>query len=342
MDYIELEYAWIATAAGIMPVFKGALIRGALGYVLREAACQRGWDTSCGECDLLLECSYARLFEAEDRNGSLPGGFRDAPRPYVIEILDDRRRVRPGDSVRFTLRLLGTAIGLGATLTKVVEMANIRGVWLGDISGQYVLIRATLHTADDALFAGVKGGFHANTLQRGRPKEVSVVLRGSRDKLDGEMRVRLQSWMVLKRDSEPLARFDKHVFATAILRRLETTLRLYGRTEDADALRERREDLLTQWGETEIVVDRTHAGRWGRKSSRQGKRYEMDAIGGEVVLRGVSRTWDSLLQMAQAIHIGKGCTFGLGAFTVERVTDVQSVPMAAEPSGENPHAPTVE
>jgi hypothetical protein len=58
------------------------VFRGALGMALREVCC----DDMCAgarACALAAECAYAKLFEPRRNEG--PSGYRDSPRPFVLQ-----------------------------------------------------------------------------------------------------------------------------------------------------------------------------------------------------------------------------------------------------------------
>ena len=92
------------------PSFPLAVLRGALGKLLRDTVCITGKPT-CDGCLLRARCAYGHLFETvQEPTSGAPGGFRDAPRPFVLHVCDP---VRPayvaGEVLRFDLTLLGRA-----------------------------------------------------------------------------------------------------------------------------------------------------------------------------------------------------------------------------------------
>ncbi len=64
MLYIHLRFQIQFTEDARLPEYKGALLRGALMWDLRQQECKRPSLESCKECSFLSSCSYAELFEA--------------------------------------------------------------------------------------------------------------------------------------------------------------------------------------------------------------------------------------------------------------------------------------
>lgn len=54
------------------------LLRGALGYALRQVGCR------CGADAHVAGCAYARIFEPRATAGAGPSGLAERPRPFVL------------------------------------------------------------------------------------------------------------------------------------------------------------------------------------------------------------------------------------------------------------------
>ena len=84
--------------------------------------------------------------------------------------------------------------------------------------------------------------------------------------------------------------------------------------------------LIDQAGSINLIQDDTRWTRWQRYSARQGRRMEWEGIVGRAVYEGDRSVGDALwqsvtplwkfLKFGQFVHVGHGCTFGLGKYAL--------------------------
>ncbi len=93
-----------------LPYFKGALLRGSFGKILRRLVCMHNHD-SCQNCFVRFKCPYAYIFESlsSGRNNHMHSSHD--PHPFIIEPpLDDKHVYRAGDSMSLGLLLIGDGV----------------------------------------------------------------------------------------------------------------------------------------------------------------------------------------------------------------------------------------
>ncbi len=297
-----------------LPPFKGALLRGGLGYALQRIGCpQMCWDQGATCPAALPTCAYRELFEP-----ALPAGretlhdLRDAPRPFVIEPpLDQRRNYAAGDPLEFGMLLFGRGIDFLPYV--VLALAEFARAGLGRYQHGARLERV------EALAPGQP--FGVTIFYDGESRFVAdlptlnlaeLSLRAAR--LPANLRLALRTPLRVKARGELMMRLDVPALIQAIGWRIFALTHFYGEVpwladyQPAVALAR------------QITIDRdtTRWVDWERSSTRPNHRQSMTLGGliGAATLRNVPRAVRALLLAASVVHAGKACVFGHGQLDV--------------------------
>jgi hypothetical protein len=308
IPYLRLRCTLRAEEEALLPSFKGSMLRGAFGRALRKAACAMGPQQACEACGLRSACLYTRLFETFIENEPPPflKGQTAAPRPFVLEVDEERRHFAPGDCLRFDLLLFGSA----------VQLQTLAAVAVGRMAEHGLGERRRRFTAEQIAFLDASGEFTAlfangHLIRKGLAPsllpphnglpENEVVLRfltparfKTAGRLQGSLGFRALVFRMLARALEL-----SHFFGdrAAIDWHFQPLLR------QADGVRVLEQDLT--WKDLK------------RYSARQGTEMTMGGFVGSMRLTGDLAPFAPLLRIAEIIHIGKGTTFGLGRVEVE-------------------------
>ena len=97
MRWTRIEFHGSFPDGAVLPVFKGSMLRGALGFALKRTVCAVRVKV-CEPCLLRPSCVYARIFEAkpdpEQRAGQV-----NLPHPYILDPSPiDREQYDKGDA----------------------------------------------------------------------------------------------------------------------------------------------------------------------------------------------------------------------------------------------------
>ncbi len=300
MQMMELNLEWKAEVDGRLPGYKGGLLRGAMGYALRQRFCVQDFNNSCKRCDNRSQCQYALFFEpmASDSVGGdvLAGsGFTDAARPFVFEIQDFRRHFKVGDGFKFSLRLLGMESSILQMIADVFSDMSEMGLGKSRIPGMFSLVSTKRVSLRDVLTLTTKEG--SDILQT--------------------LTLHFLTWTVLKANGSVLHHFEKDVFAKAVLRRLRQLIALYGEENEYSLFMNDYDKWLQAWQHVVVGDNHTEFKKWGRTSTRQRQTYEVEGFTGTVKLQHVPTVWIPLLEWSEWLHVGKGATFGLGAMKIQ-------------------------
>lgn len=285
----------------VLPVFKGSVLRGALGHALRRIVC--GLDAqSCRGCRLAAHCLYPRVFEGGGATNRAPRG--GLPAPYVIEPpSEDRRHYQTGDPLVFTLLLFGTANDSLPYFIHAFEVAGRCGIGrrIKGIRGRYRL--ETVENRNSILFEASTGRLSAPVLE-----PAPVWAPPSKPSGAETMEVRLQTPLRLKRANRLNTQLPFHVLMRAALRRISVLHTAFGQGEpkiDYRGLVHRAEAVKT-------VADRLRWCDWRRYSSRQDRGMLFGGLVGRVRYEGPLAACRPVLAYAAGLHLGKQTTFGLG------------------------------
>ena len=316
MQMMELNMEWIADVDGRLPGYKGGLLRGAMGYALRQRFCMQDFNNSCKRCENRAQCQYALFFEpmATDSTGGdvLAGsGFTDAARPFIFEIQDFRRHFKVGDGFKFSLRLLGMESANLQVISAVFRDMGEMGLGKSRLPGSFSINHVKLNHDHD-LYPLVS----VNQLSL---RDVLEQIQKQYSTYSQSLTLRFLTWTVLKANGSVLHHFEKDVFAKAVLRRFRQLIALYGEENEYALFMNEYDKLLQSWHRVVVAYDHTEFRKWGRTSTRQRQTYEVEGFTGTVKLQHVPAIWVPFLEWSEWLHVGKGATFGLGAMRVQQM-----------------------
>jgi len=307
-----------------LPDYAGSAWRGLLGHGLRRAACVTG-APRCEGCLLRQVCAYSVVFETPAAGDLAAKGYSALPHPFVLEPeAGGARQVPPGGDMTLGIALVGPAIDQVPYLIRALDLAGELGLGqphgrfrlvacaqeIGPGTGHWEQVYDTGEAARDGAGTGGPGTSASGHYRRlpdaplelpPTPAKVGVCFRTP-------LRVKRRGHFLGARD---LAAEDLlHHLCT----RLATLAALYG--GDAQALSWYR--LRQAAAQVRLEEMRLHWHEWTRFSSRQDTRMQMGGLLGDLTLGGPGLpTFWSPLWYGQWVHVGKGTSFGLGAYALD-------------------------
>lgn len=134
LDYVKLNFKLEAKEEGILPPFKGSLLRGTLGHSLKQFCCiNKG---KCEDCSIIKSCAYAYIFETHKftLKSDLERSF--SPHPYLIETpVDNKTLYEKGDLLEFTITLFGKGISLADLIIQALKTGVEEGLGVNRVRG---------------------------------------------------------------------------------------------------------------------------------------------------------------------------------------------------------------
>ena len=281
-----------------------------LGFGLRRTACVTRQPT-CDGCLLRATCVYSTLFESPGAGDAGGGRYARLPHPFVLDLASiPGDGVAPGQTFALGINLIGPAQAQAPYLIHALQFAGQRG--LGRGGGRFrvtVLEREQtlgaedwrlVYTPESAQYLAATPGDRTNPVPKPAPSRVRVhLLTPLRIKRRGHLvgPAEFEPGNLLHALCERIALLGEHYGADGAGRhwaRIKT---------EAEGVRMEHQDLYWQ--------------DWTRYSSRQNTLMEMGGLLGHMLLTGpgLSALW-SALDYGQWVHVGKGTSFGLGAYTL--------------------------
>lgn len=295
-----------------LPEFAGSLLRGQFGAALRRTACMTGSKT-CGGCPLLRTCPYPAIFETPAPATHHLQKFSQVPNPYVIE--PPRlgiRRVVAGESLSFSIVLVGRALAQLALVTFSLQRAFRHGI--GKERAQGELVSIVCESGDD--WTQVYDCDADKLVEHDAAVQVPDLAAAETVTLEIETPLRLQD------NGRPLGpeALTPRRLVTALMRRASLLFELHadivGLAHDATAIAAAAERL------TDERALRWHD--WRRYSSRQQAEMTLGGVLGTWTLHGELSSILPWLWLGQGLHVGKNATMGLGRYRLTRTPGVAS------------------
>jgi hypothetical protein len=308
LPYIRLRFTLRAADRAFLPPFKGSLLRGAFGHALRRSVCTMGPAQPCPDCLLRRACVYTRVFETliEGETPPFLRGLPTSPRPYVFEPGTEERSFEPGDALPFDLLLVGQAADLLAYALLAVERMARAG--LGANRVPFELDRADLALAGGGWQEVYAEGQATKALGR-----ISLLLPSDEPLGPGEVTLRFHTPTRLKVRGKLQGEPDFRTLAFAMLRR---TLELTWCHSPGLEIDWELRPLLDLASDVRVTAADLRWHDWERYSNRQGTKISMGGFVGTMTLAGDLAPFGPLLRTAEALHVGKGATFGMGRVEV--------------------------
>jgi hypothetical protein len=298
----------------VLPAYLGSTLRGAFGHAFRTLCCP----SRPGEpCPVPARCPYHLVFETAPPPGAdALRTHEEVPRPFVIAPPPAAAREYPaGREVVFDLTLVGRAREFFpyfvVTFREVDRIGRgRRAVALRRIDALHP-IRGTAEAAyrsEDNLVRAVDG-------------RVTLADCAALPCPPGGIRVRFLTQTRLKHEEAFVRRPEFHVLVRRLLGRLSSLARFHsGAALDADF-----RGLIEQAHDVRLVRDETRWTTWARYSARQDRRMEWAGLVGTAIYEGDLTPFWPYLVFGQWVHVGKGTTFGLGAYRLEAVEAREAV-----------------
>lgn len=290
-----------------LPPFKGSALRGGLGRALKRAACMvKG--VECLDCAFRATCPYAYLFETPPPpDAAMLRLYRSVPHPFVLEPPDDGiTYYEPGRTFEAGAVLVGRAVDYLPWFVRAFVGFGRAGAGRG--RGRFTVEAVCDGSDGKVVYDGVSERFGATAGVLRPARGATLPIRPG-----GGLRLRLLTPLRIVHGGSLVSDLAFHHLVRTLLRRLSALawfhcavrleLDFRGLIERASAVERAHADL--RWHD------------WERYSSRQKTRMRLGGLVGTVVFRGVDAGFAPILRLGEALHAGKGATFGLGRYVLE-------------------------
>lgn len=304
--FYRLRFHFVSDDTVYYPAGKaGNVIRGALGYILKDIACVAECP-GARTCGMRTSCGYARIFEPVACEGG-PSGLQDQPRPFVLRAAHlDGVTVAAGGRFWFDIHLFLTQDPPLEYF--ILAFSQLAQTGLGPSRGRVRLERVDLVGLDDYQNVGCtrifeNGRFVARILPEALG--VPVVSQGFKSaEGDSELQIRFSTPTELKQDGQIATRPEFGLLIGRIAERLSNLSSLYGDPLDWDW-----RGLVERAQTVRLVEMRIGSGEVLTRFSTKTRQWH--GLGG---LTGEARYAGRVLEFVPMLEAAKYC--GIGRHTV--------------------------
>jgi hypothetical protein len=294
-----------------LPPYKGATLRGGFGQAFKRMACVQPGNR-CDTCQQTARCAYSYVFETPVPPDSEVLRTHEAvPRPFVFEPpLDDKTEYGLGDELAFGLVLVGR--GIDYLPYFILAFKALGDVGLGRERARFrlkqVWARDPLGPWETLIYDGPSDALRNVEMTAG----IAEIEQTAAALPDNELSVRFLTPTRLKHGGKMAHEPAFHVLVRTLLRRLSSLYYFHcGERWEADY-----KGLIEKAQMVETVETAVHWQDWERYSSKQKQRIDMGGLVGRLCYAGELSDFRSLLVLGAVVHVGKGCVFGNGKYTV--------------------------
>ncbi len=298
-----------------LPAYLGSTLRGAFGRAFRALACPARRGEPCLIPDT---CPYHVIFETAPPSGAEAlRTHEEVPRPFVIGAPPPAtgRAYPAGSEVAFDLTLVGRARPFFPYFVVAFREVDRLGRERRAVALQRIELVDPLRGTSERVYAAEDN--------RVRTRDAAVTLAdcAAVPCPDRGVRVRFLTQTRLTHGEAVVRRPEFHVFFRRLLGRLSSLARFHG----GGPLEVDFRGLIERAGQVRLVRDETRWTTWARYSARQDRRMEWAGIVGDVAYEGDLAPFWPYLVFGQWTHVGKGATFGLGAYRVEAMNGEEAM-----------------
>jgi len=309
--YLRLKVTLVPERRIGLPEYTGSMLRGALGYTLREAACSRPGG-NCPDCFLYRTCAYPYLFNTPAPSEDFRGN--KVPAPYIIEPpLERSRLVDPGEEWSFGLILLGRATEYLPYFVVALDLWRKSGIGPARIPVRLARIEALDYTGSPTqlVFSGDdRQPKPPNGFSNGCDLAHQLAANGLLHETWARVRFEVMTRLTYRGRLVDTPEF--HIVVRALLRRAADILHVHCSVQPRWDFKQ----LVRASKTVELVRDYTRWYDWERYSRRQRSRMKLGGIWGEADYRGDLSQFRELLVLGSVMHVGKNATFGLGKISL--------------------------
>ncbi len=256
--------------------------------------CQKRLLDDCLACDV-SPCPYREVFQSTDQKG------RGVPRPFVIELpFDQRSEIPAGGSFEFALVLFGRSLSFLPLFIMVFDEIGKSGFGIGK-SGYFSIQSVT--TPENATVYTPGGGFGA------APSRCVAEVQGGYIGGKGMLLDFITPVQIRRQGQVEIPTFVDIV--SALMRRLKLLYRFHSDERIDQKIVELALDEARRAVNEQSLTFPTALSRF---SSRQKQRIGYPGHVGKISVEGEFSSLYPWLAVGEYVHVGKGCTFGLGQY----------------------------
>lgn len=299
----EVLFAGEFGICGELPPFRGATLRGALGYHLRKTVCN-DLKRQCSECFLSQDCAYSNFFEGvQPPNRSFMKLYPKVPQPFML-IIDQKNstEIKKGQPFEFSLKIFGEAANFFPYVAYAFLEAGEKG-----IGKDKILYSMNKISENDSVL------YQNGSSILKKPKPVKIEISTHRKSVD--MKINFLTPVRIRKEGHTASDVNFKNIITTALRRISAINYFYGSGKPIDI--KVVNNLIQLSEKVNKIDDSTEIFSFDRYSGRQLRKIKLDGITGSLTFGTVPSQLFNVLKFAEKIGLGKSTSFGFGRIKLE-------------------------
>lgn len=299
IKYIRLQVNLTAMEQAVLPHYLGSLLRGVIGTTFKKVCCTN-YQKECPQCDSWERCPYSNSFNCIDKNSEeMLKGVHTIPNPFIIlPLTNNKTEYLPSDSLSFQLTLLGKSCSYIHYFIHAIN--EIQKLGLG--VGRKKFSVESIIDVDEEKYI-VKDGrlFFENLSTK------SFVFK---DRNANMVTFEFITPLRVIDDGKVTDEITFHLLLRNIFRRISTISYYH---MDYHAQMDYNE-LLEKAKTVEIESQQLLWNDLKRYSNRSNRKLFLGGVTGKITFKGSLSEFVPYIEAGKMLHIGKGCTMGLGHY----------------------------
>lgn len=275
-----------------LPKYAGSTLRGAFGHALKSLTClTASRNKGVCRCEPAERCLYRQLFDPPKKVLKYQDRVQDIAPPFVIEAYSLPEKILKNETATFYMVLIGH---FAHQQHMIIQLAWQRA--LAEGIGQQLSV----------------GGIQSQLIAFSQCNQPQTKIESLRSvHLDLFTHARLQHHGKFLSTEN----FSTAHFVHALLRRYLSLVEAYSDIQlSLEEIAQINNEILELEGQHQLEWV-----SWSRYSNRQKQKMNLDGLMGSIQLDKVSESLFYYLYLGQWLHVGKGCVFGLGQYTLKAI-----------------------
>ena len=280
----------------LLPTNKASMLRGGFGNIFRRLNCINKKNKTCTNCPIKETCAYSYIFETTE--------FSQKPRPYIIEVpFNDKRSFKKGETIKFTIVLLGKAINyLPHFIFTFIELGK-----KGLTKKQYKFELEKVIDADDSIV------FQDNKIvKKGKVLSWDEILKNTKLNIINKLTLNFITPLRLSENNDLVSNVSFSLIIKKLLKRINDICKFH--CNKFDKIEDK--PFIEKAKNIDVVLNNLKWKDWIRYSNRQKTKMTFGGLLGNITFKGNFEDFLPYIILGSYIHIGKNCTFGQGKYEI--------------------------
>ncbi len=280
----------------LLPTNKASMLRGGFGNIFRRLNCINKKNKTCTNCPIKETCAYSYIFETTE--------FSQKPRPYIIEVpFNDKRSFKKGETIKFTIVLLGKAINyLPHFIFTFIELGK-----KGLTKKQYKFELEKVIDVDDSIV------FQDNKIvKKGKVLSWDEILKNTKLNIINKLTLNFTTPLRLSENNDLVSNVSFSLIIKKLLKRISDICEFH--CNKFDKIEDK--PFIEKAKNIDVVLNNLKWKDWIRYSNRQKRKMIFGGLVGNITFKGNFEEFLPYIILGSYIHIGKNCTFGQGKYEI--------------------------